>query len=69
MENINSEELKQLIKDVALLKEILLSSVHREDSEGELSDWAKAELEVARKTPISQYISHEEVKKRIFHKK
>ncbi len=40
------------------MKEILIP-------EGELTDWAKNELEEARKTPSSQYTSHEEVKRKI----
>jgi len=66
MENKNNiREIKQLIQDVAMLKEILLSTVHRNDSEGELSDWANEELKIARKIPISEFISLEEVKNRI----
>ena len=61
--DIDEKELRQLIEDVALLKEILLSSVHREDPEGELSDWAKKELEKARKTPVSEFIPLENLKK------
>lgn len=34
-------------------------------NEGPLKDSAKRELEEARKTPDSEYISHEEVKKRL----
>jgi len=63
IKEINSEELKQLIQDVTLLKEILLSSFHKEDPEGELSDWAKKELAQARKTPKEEYISMEEIEK------
>ncbi len=39
------------------------------DDEGELTEEAKERIEKARKTPISQYISHEEVKKKILAKK
>ena len=38
-----------------------------EDDEGELTDEFKAELEKRRKS--TNYISHEEVKKRLFNKK
>lgn len=58
IKGISVEELKQLIRDVALIKNILLS-------EGELTDWAKNELEKARKRPNSEKITHEEVKRRI----
>jgi len=65
VKGISTEELKQLIRDVALIKEILLFNKSLKDPEGELSDWAKKELIEARKIPISEKISHEEVKKRI----
>jgi len=39
------------------------------DDEGELRDEVKVRLEQARKTPLSEYIDHEEVKKRILHRK
>ncbi|MBI5803135.1 hypothetical protein HY448_00405 [Candidatus Pacearchaeota archaeon] len=48
---INEKELRQLIQDVALIKNILLS-------EGDLTDWAKNELKRARNAPESEYISH-----------
>lgn len=54
VKGINVEELKQLIMDVALIKNILLS-------EGELTEWAKNELEVARKRGTK--LSHDEVKR------
>ena len=53
------EEIKKLIIDVALIKNALLN-------EGELTDWAKEELEDARKR--NRKISHEEVKKLILEK-
>ena len=56
LRGISEEELRQLIQDVALIKNILLS-------EGELTDWAKKELETARKTPESEYVSMEEIEK------
>ncbi len=57
-----NEKLAKISRDVELIKNILMSA-------GELSDWAKNQLEIARKTPRSEYISHEEVKKRILSKK
>lgn len=62
--NIKAEDLKKLINDVEQIKEILLSE-REEIEETELTDWAKEQLETARKTPHSEYISHEDVKKRI----
>jgi len=38
---INEEDIRKLIQDVALIKNILIS-------EGELTDWAKKELMIAR---------------------
>ena len=46
---INPEDLKKLMKDVALIKEILFFNSNIKDPEGELSDWAKKELKKARK--------------------
>ncbi|MEK6854638.1 MAG: hypothetical protein AABX73_00260 [Nanoarchaeota archaeon] len=40
-----------------------------EDDEGELTDEFKARLEKARKTPLSEYIDHEEVKRKILAKR
>lgn len=59
--NIKVEDLTQLKKDIALIKNILIE-------ETELTDWAKKQLDVARKTPRSEYINHEEVKKMILMK-
>jgi len=39
------------------------------EDEGELTDEFKAQIEQARRTPLSGYISHEEVKKRLFSKR
>lgn len=61
--NINANDLKQLILDVKLMKEILLSGKLYYDYEGELSDWAKDELAKARETPDSEYVSMEEIEK------
>jgi cell division protein FtsX len=67
IKSIGSQEIRKLMEDVALIKKVLF--IKKEDPEGELTEWAKKQLEIARKTPSSQYISHEEVKKRIFSKK
>ena len=56
LKGISAEELRQLIQDVALIKNILFS-------EGELTDWAKKELEKARAE--GETLSHEELKKEI----
>lgn len=50
------EELEALRKDVTFIKHVL-----SEDSE--LSNKAKKELALARKTPLSKYISQEEMEK------
>ena len=65
MENTTDEILNRLNKieiEIQFIKENL-------EDDGELSVWAKKTLEEARKTPEKEYISHEEVKKRIFAKK
>jgi len=61
-----NEKLMKLFKDVELIKSILEL---KKDTEGELSNWAKSELEHARKRPEKDYISLEEIKKRIISKK
>ncbi|MEK6914095.1 MAG: hypothetical protein AABW83_00435 [Nanoarchaeota archaeon] len=67
--NVKAEDLKRLINDVAQIKEMLISErEEREMEEIELTDWAKNELKKSRETPEKEYISHEEVKKRIFAK-
>ncbi len=48
-------------RDIELIKNILFS-------EGELSNWAKKELTKSRNASCSEYLSHEEVKKRILAK-
>ena len=63
MVKIDANDLRQLILDVKLMKEILLSGKLYYDYEGELSDWAKEELVKARETPDSEYISMEEIEK------
>ena len=68
-QDIKHEDIQRLIEDVEMLKDILLSNSNIEDPEGELTDWAKEELRKARATPRSQYISHDEVEKRILSRK
>jgi len=68
MENVNVrvEDLRKLIRDVAQIKKILIAEKEKNEMEEvELTDWAKNELKIARETPEEEYISHEEVKKRI----
>lgn len=48
---INENEFKQLVKDVAVIKSILINN----DSEGELSDWAKNELKKAKEESEEEY--------------
>ena len=50
---INENDIKQLVKDVAVIKSILMNGSH--DSEGELSDWAKDELKRAREEHEEEY--------------
>ncbi len=69
MENINvkTEDLRKLISDVAQIKEMLLAQKgEKEIEEIELTDWAKKELEEARKS--KKKISHEEVERIILRK-
>lgn len=52
------EDIKKLMIDVALIKNAFLK-------EGELSDWAKKELEEARTEKEEEYTSLEDLKKEI----
>ena len=61
--NIN-EKLAQLARDITIIKKMLL-----EQKEEHLTDWAKEELEAARKRPEKEYVSLEDVKKRALSKK
>ncbi len=64
MENVNvkAEDLKKLMRDVAQIKEMLIAEKkEKEMEEIELTDWAKNELEEARKRKTK--ISHEEARK------
>lgn len=40
----------------------------KKDPEGELSGWAKKQLAIARATPDSEAVSHDELKKRLLKK-
>lgn len=64
---IKVKDVNKLINDVALIKNILLSGKICDD-EGELSDWAIAELKEARKVHDSENISLEEVERMILAK-
>ena len=59
--NIIHSDIIKMQKDLELIKNILFS-------EGELSNWAKKGLTKARNASCSEYLSHEEVKKRILAK-
>lgn len=52
-------DIEDLKRDVAVIKHIL-------SEEGKLSEHAKEELATARAIPDSEYVSHKELKKRIF---
>ena len=73
METITLEtihkEIKELIADIEEIKCFLYSLRYYHDPEGELSDWAKKELEEARKTPRNKSISMDDVEKMILNKK
>ncbi len=64
------EKLAKLARDVEQIKQMLLAErEEKETEEIELTDWAKAELKRARETPERDYVSLEDVKKRILSKK
>ena len=72
MENVNvkTEDLRRLMKDVAQIKEMLMVEKEgREMEEIELTNWAKTELEEARKRPEKEYVLLEDIKKRILSKR
>jgi len=61
MEDINQKILDKLNKiqiDIEFIKENF-------EDDGELSEWAKKEMEEARKRPEKDYVCLEDVKKRI----
>jgi len=62
------QDLTKLRRDIEIIKNLLVSQGKIEDDEGELTDWAKNELDEARRTPESEYVSLEQVKKRILKK-
>ncbi len=61
---IKKEDIERIKSDLEIIKNLLL----RKDPEGELSDWAKKALKEARARPESEYISLEEVKRKILAK-
>jgi hypothetical protein len=61
-QNTYNKDIEQIKRDISLIKALLMPKI---DDEGELSDWAKEELDKARKTPLCECISNEEVKKRM----
>ena len=69
IKNIN-ENLARLVRDVRQIKQMLITSGKNEEDkemeEIELTDWAKKELEEARKRKTK--IPHEEIRKIIFAK-
>ena len=60
--SIKPEDFKKLMRDVELIKRMLME-------EKELTGWAENELEEARKRPEEEYVSLEEVKRKILAKK
>ena len=52
------EDVEEIKKNLDLIKNILAENY-------ELSESAKEQLSIADKTPISEYVDHEEVKKRL----
>ena len=58
MIQVKVDDFEQLVRDVSVLKNLLLY-------EGELSPWAKKELAESRKIPISDCVSHEDIKKQL----
>lgn len=61
---IKKEDIERIKSDLEIIKNLLL----RKDPEGELSDWAKKALKESRARPESEYISLEEVKRKILAK-
>ena len=52
------DDIEQLKRSLDFIKNLLAENY-------ELSDYAKKQLKIAAKTPISEYIDHAEVKKRL----
>ncbi|MEK6907381.1 MAG: hypothetical protein AABW45_02540 [Nanoarchaeota archaeon] len=59
------ENLRRLHSDIEDIKRnlVIIKNILKEDYE--LSGYAKDELKKARKTPISKYINHEDLKKNL----
>jgi hypothetical protein len=65
--NVNSEDLRKLMKDVAQIKEMLIAEKEKKEMEEiELTEWAENELDLARKRKTK--ISHERAKELLFTK-
>ncbi len=60
-----NEEIKHIHKDLEEIRQRLSLIQYMLSEEMELSDWAKKELKMARKAPKSDYIDHDEVKRRL----
>ena len=60
---VKQEDIEKIKVDLEIIKNML----SKRDPEGELSDWAKEELMIARANP--KKFSHEEVKRMILEKK
>ena len=60
-----STELKEIHQDIECLKRDLAVIMHILSQEGELSKGAIRDLEQARRSNRNEYISHEELKKRL----
>tara|TARA_Y100000310_G_C20612750_1_gene778888 strand:+ start:142 stop:360 length:219 start_codon:yes stop_codon:yes gene_type:complete len=68
--NVKTADLSKLIVDVAQIKEMLLEEKEEKEMEElELTDWAEKELEEARNRSEKEYVSLEDVKKKILSKK
>jgi hypothetical protein len=65
MITVNAHYLRQLLADIEKMKDFILCHKIGPDPEGELSDWAKKEIEEAMKEPVSECISSEDVKEMI----
>lgn len=63
--NMSETILKHLDKDLEILKRDISLIKHILSQEGKLSVFARKALQEARATPDSEYVSHEELKRRI----
>lgn len=61
IQTIKQEDIEKIKADLEIIKNFLL----RNDSEGELSDWAKEELAKARSEHRENYIKIEDLRKDI----